>query len=226
MHAMKNKLFLSSFCLFILTSFLIPKKALAAVTFSLNPVSKTVSVNDTFDVSIVLDTAGQKISGGSAVLVYDPAKLQVVDANAGLVGVQVTPGSIFTTATTNSVDAVSGKITLDYGKTAGSFSSSGNFGSISFKAVAAGATSVSFVLGASGTSTSSAVYAAGANVLAAANSGSYTISSSVSSGSSTITPTPSKTLPQTGAVENTMVLLAAGILFIFCGLFFFSKSRI
>lgn len=221
---MKTKIFTIFFLVF---AFLYtPKNVFAAVTFSLNPVTKTASVNDTFDVEILLDTGGQTIVGGSAVLTYDSTKLQVIDADNARVGVQIYPGVIFTSPVVNSVDSSAGKITIDYGKTAGSFSSSGNFGKMTFKAVAAGLTSVSFLMSASSTSTASAVYAGGVNVLAAANSGSYTISSSVSSGSATLTPTPSTVLPKTGVVEDTIMLVVLGGVFLTAGFFFLAKSRV
>ncbi len=204
-----------------------PAMAYAAVTLSLSPVSKTVAVGESFEASLILDTGVQSISGGSAVLTYDPTKLQVVDSNANVVGIQVTAGSIFTTPTSNSADAVNGKITLDYGTSVGSFSGNGVFGKITFKALAATTTSspVSFILGTAG-SAGSAIYSAGTNVLAAANSGSYTISTTVATPTPTlVTTSTTSALPETGAVENTIFILALGSIFLFGGVFAFAKAR-
>lgn len=209
---MKSKISVLFIVLFLsfLASGLNPAGAQAAVTFSLSPSSKTINVGDSVDVSILLDTGGQTVSGGSAILTFDPSKLQVVDSNAAQVGVQVSTGSVFTTALTNSVDTVNGKITLDYGLSAGAFSGSGTFGKISFKGlIAATSTPVSFIIGSGASSTSSAVYASGSNVLGAANSGSYTVLTATAS----TTPTPissASALPRTGAVENTIFLLMLG----------------
>ncbi len=217
---MKTKiaaLFLVLFLSF-LASGATPTTAQAAVTFSLSPSSKTLNVGDSVDLSIILDTGGQTVSGGSAILTFDPSKLQVVDANAAQTGVQVSTGTVFTTALTNSVDVVNGKITLDYGLSAGTFSGNGTFGKITFKgSIAATSTPVSFIIGSGSSSTSSAVYASGSNVLGAANSGSYTV---VTAAATTPTPTvmaSASALPRTGAVENTIFLLMLGFFILFSG---------
>jgi LPXTG-motif cell wall-anchored protein len=215
-------IFLIFFC-FLSFQLASPSKIQAAVAFSLSPSAKTIGVNDTFDVLLVLDTGGQTISGGSAVLTYDPVRLLVVDADTGKTGTQIFSGSIFTIPITNMVDTAAGKIILDYGKSAGSFSASGNFGKITFKAISSGSTVVSYLLGSAQSATASAVYASGANVLAAVNSGSYSISSSVSSVSATMTS--GEILPQAGVVENTIAIFLAGVTFVAGGLFFFKKFR-
>lgn len=216
---MKSKISAILLVLFLsfLTSWLNPTAAHAAVTFSLSPSSKIINITDSVDVSIILDTGGQTVSGGSAILTYDPSRLQVVDANSALSGVQVSTGAVFTTALTNSVDSVNGKITLDYGLSAGTFSGNGTFGRITFKGlIAATSTPVSFILGSGSSSTSSAVYASGSNVLGAANSGSYTVLAAASSPTPTIAAS-SSALPRTGAVENTIFLLILGFFILFGG---------
>lgn len=223
---MPRKIF-HTFLLLLITNYLFlfsfVSYAFAAVTFSLNPAAKTVGVGDSFDVKILLDTGGQQVSGGTAVLIYDPSKLSVLDANTSAVGTQISSGTIFTNPLTNSTDAVAGKITLDYGSSQSTFSSQGTFGTISFKALTqSSSTPVSFVL--TGTSGTSAVYSGGVNVLSAATNGSYAISASGNAVASP-TSTPSS-LPKSGAVENTIFMIVASLIFLSGGFFLFRFSRV
>lgn len=218
-----KKLFRS--LIFILTTFYLilntSTSAYAAVTFSLNPATQTMAVGNTVNVNIMLDTGGQSVTGGTAVLTYDPTKLSVLDASPSSVGTQISSGTIFTNPLTNLADTVAGKITLDYGSPQSTFSGQGTFGTISFKALTSiSSTPVSFVL--TGTRGTSAVYSGGANVLSAATNGSYTISLSGSAVTPTSTPS---SLPQSGAVENTIFLIVGSLIFIGSGLFLFKFSR-
>lgn len=214
-------------------SLLRPAKALAAATFSLSPATKTMGVGDTFDVSIIVDTGGQNTNGGKATLSFDPVKFSVVDSNSLVSGIQVTPGTAFTTTpTTNTADNVVGKVTMDYGINANTFTGSGVFGKFTLKALAtASSTPVTFINCSDG-SLSCSLYVGTNNVLGTTTGGSYTITSGASS-LITATPTPSVTqqeetsdLPVTGAFENTIMLLVFGFLMTFGAYYFFRKSSV
>src|SRR4051812_14262832 len=63
-------------------------------TFSLSPLSNTINQNQTFTVNVVLNTGGQSIYGIDLNKIrFNPAILQVVDADANTAGVQITPGA-------------------------------------------------------------------------------------------------------------------------------------
>ncbi len=193
---------------------------LAAATFSLNPATQTMAAGNTVNVNIMLDTGGQSVNGGTAVLTYDPTKLSVVDASLAQVGTQIGAGTVFGSPLSNIVDTVLGKITLDYGSSQSTFSGQGVFGTISLKALTGtSGTPVSFVL--TGGTSNSAVYSGNANVLSAATNGTYVISGATSSASAAT----SSSLPVAGNVENTFFLLGASLIFLSGGVVLFRFSR-
>lgn len=193
--------------------------ALAAMTFSLNPAVKNLNVGDSFTVNIMLDTGGQAVTGGTAILTYDPVKLSVIDASSSQVGTQIGPGSVFLNPLSNIADTVLGKITLDYGASQASFSGQGTFGMINLRALAPSVgTPVTFVI--TGGTSNSAVYSGGANVLSAATNGTYVIGASSSQAST------ASALPKSGRAEDTIFMIVASLIFLSGGFFFFRISRI
>ncbi len=194
--------------------------AFAAVTFSLNPAAKNLSVGDSFSANIVLDTGGQAVTGATVVLTYDPSKLSVVDASSTQVGTQIGQGSVFLNPLSNVVDTVLGKITLDYGASQSSFSGQGTLGTINLRALSNSiGTAISFVI--TGGTSNSAVYSGGANVLSAATNGTYVIGTTTTSQVST-----ASALPQTGGVEDTIFMVVASMIFLSGGLYLFRLSRV
>jgi LPXTG-motif cell wall-anchored protein len=153
------------------------------------------------------------------VLTFDVNALQVVDDDVATAGTQIKPGPLFTTpAATNSVDTVAGKITYDTGTLTPAYSGHGVLASVTFKALASGITRPPFVFN------SSAIIASdGSNILDAVNDGTYTISGTggttttntsnatyMTNTTNTATTQTSTILPQTGAVENTLILVGLG----------------
>lgn len=204
------KIFLPVFTiLFYLALFKLPVTAYAAATLSLSPATATHVVNDTFAVDIILDTGGEAVSGATAMLTFDATKLQVTDDDANTTGVQITNGSIFNQVLTNTSDNSTGTIRLDAGGLGGSgYTGHGTMGTIHFKAIAAGVVAVNFTF-----ETSQVAAASGpTNLLTTVNNGSYTINAAGSSSSSS-------NLPATGALENTIMIVVAGFIFLGFGIF-------
>lgn len=175
--------------------------AYATSSLSLSPATATETVGSTFTVDIILDTAGSAVAGASAVITYDNTKLQVV-------GNQLAQGSIFNQAPlTNSVDTPSaGHIQYDSGSLGTSYTGRGTMATITFKALAAGTAQVNFVYTPGATTNTSivALTTGSTNDLGTVNNGTYTITTG-SSGT---------TLPSTGALENTLMVLGGGMIFL------------
>jgi hypothetical protein len=194
---------------FILSAF--TSRPVWAASFSLSPATKVVTVGDQFDVAVILDTAGEAATAAKAIVNYDGLKLQVVSA---------TLGSLFTTKTEPDT-STSGKVTLEAsGATATeSFTGSGTFATLTFKALAAGVVTVSFEFSQSSTTDSNVTGSSGNDILTAASSGTYTIATSGIGGGTESTPVPTPSaLPESGVVEDTIILLGGGLLFLGTGL--------
>ncbi|MEQ1499820.1 MAG: dockerin type I domain-containing protein [Parcubacteria group bacterium] len=169
----KNLLFFVFLVIFFASSVNIVNSA----TLVLSPSSTSVSVNSTFTVNILLDTTGQPTYGVDINrLRFNPAILQVVDADVATAGVQVTLGSLMSVATLNSADNTGGSIQLSQLATPGNtFTGSGTFATITFRAISAGTSNVTFDF-TSGNGTDTNVAGLGSDLLTSAPSASYTVS--------------------------------------------------
>lgn len=190
-----------------------PSAAFAAASLTLSPASSTKSVNDTFSVDIVLDTGGDPVGGATAILTYDTTKLQVQ-------GSTLTPGPIFGSSVapfTNTVDTITGQIRYDSGTLGTPYTGRGTLATMTFRAIAAGTAQVNFVFNPSSTTGTSIVAAASGptNLLTNVGNGIYTVTSGV---------VVSQSLPPSGAVENTLMVLAGGVGFLAIGLFLSRKA--
>lgn len=187
---------------------------------SLSPATADEAVGDVFAVDVVLDTEGAGVSGVTAIINYDTAKLQVQDDATGtgtcLDGVNIKSGPNLTSCLTNTVDASAGKIRYDAGNLGASYTGRGVIATIHFKAIAEGSAQASFSFSPSQTTNTSAVAAASGptNLLTTVNDGSYSIS----------TGGTSEPLPVTGAFEDTLMLLGGAGGFFLIGLVLFRKS--
>lgn len=157
------------------TIFILPI-AVNAATLSVSPSSQSVRTGEIFSVNVNLDTQGASIDGVDLrYLNYNPALLQVQDANPGVSGVQITPGSLMSATLLNKVDQNSGKISFSQVASGGTkYKGAGTLAKISFKALAAGSAQVSFNY-ASNSTTDSNVAVAGSDALNAVVNGVYTI---------------------------------------------------
>lgn len=144
-------------------------------TLTLSPSSNSVSVANTFTVNIVLNTGGQNAYGVDINRIrFNPAILQVVDADAVTAGVQIATGALMPIPIKNSVDNTGGFIEFSQLATPGStFSGSGTLATITFRAVSVGTANVTFdfTLG-SGIDTN--VAGLGGDLLSSVGNGSYT----------------------------------------------------
>jgi hypothetical protein len=158
--------------------FLLPTLASAA-TLSVSPSTQSVNVGDTISISVNLDTQGSSIDGVDLrYLNYNPALLQVQDANTSTTGVQITAGSLMPMTLANSVDTSLGKITFSQVVAGGNkYKGSDTLATISFKALAAGTANLTFNYTLNST-TDSNVASSGSDVLSAVVNGVYTINTS------------------------------------------------
>lgn len=211
-----------------------PVSAFAAATFSLSPATKTASVGENFEVSIILDTASQAVNGGKAIVSFDPLKFSVVDSNLLVAGIQAGLGTVFTTTpTTNTADNTLGKVTLDYGTSANTFTGNGVFGKFTLKALTATTSTPVTFLSESGGVACCAIYVGTNNVVGTTTGGTYIVMAATGAGTATPTLTatlsPTATtssLPVTGVVEDTILLLTFGIMLTLASFFFFKKASV
>ncbi len=172
---------------------LAPNKTFGAgATLSLSPVTKSVAVGETFNVSVILDTGGQAVSSVAAVINYDPL----------LVSPVIIPGTdlVMTKST-----VASGLITLGTGTLTPNYTGSTTLAIINFKALKAGTAQATIIFTGAATGSSVVTGANGTtNILSLVNSGVYTIS-----GGAAVVP-----VPTTGAVENTLMIFGTGLLFL------------
>lgn len=159
------------------------KAATAVVpTISLEPMSGSYSLGSTFSVNIVIDTLGKAIDGVDMLyLNYNPAYLQVQDADSAIAGVQIQPGTIFPMYLGNNVDTIKGKISLSGIVSAGGegYVGNGTFATVTFKTLKVTSrtpTSVYFNFTSGSTiDTNFNAHGLGQDILQAVNNGSYAI---------------------------------------------------
>ncbi len=213
------KIILSLF--FVTLAIVFSVKPAFAASLSLSPATANKNVGDTFNVDIVLDTEGQPVYGATAIIDYDTDLLSVVDGDTAASGVNIAPGQYLSQVLTNSVNATNGQIRYDAGNLGSPYTGRGVIATISFKATSIGEAEASFVFNQNATTNTSAVAAAKTptnNLLTTINDGSYSISAG---GTTTDEP-----LLETGALENTIAVILAGILFMGAGIFFARKASL
>jgi len=204
---------------FFLFFFFISPKKVRAASLSLNPATKQVGIGESFNVSVILDTQTDQSDGADVIVLYDSAKLTVVAAALGdLYGNKVTEdttttGKVIFRATSSAVD---------------SFSGSGIFGIIQFKAIADGTANVSFDFTAGSTTDSNIAYQ-GEDLLTTATGASYTVGEgtgemmAVGVGGATesaVVATPTaESVPVSGIMSPTILLAGLGFLLLLIPLF-------
>ena len=105
-----------------------------------SPATGTYKVGDTFSVSYDLDTRTFPVYGADLELTYDGTIIEP-SSTQSTAAVSVTKWS---SPTTNTVNASSATISLDYGKTQPAYTGSTSLGSITFKAKAAGQAQIQY----------------------------------------------------------------------------------
>jgi len=189
---------------------------------SFSPSTTTVTVGETFDVDVLVDTGGQAVDGVDAIISYDQDLLEAVSVTAG--------SFLFTT--TNSL-ATAGKIKI-YGvaESGSPKTGTGTLATITLRAKSAGEATLTFDCQ-SGVTTDSNINKGSEDIIVCTSNGTgvYTLGSSTSSASLSATPSPtvvansststtSADLPATGAFANTLILLGIGAILSFLGFAF------
>lgn len=114
---------------------------------SFNPSTPTAPVHTQFDMQVLI-TGVSDLATVDMRIDYDPAVLQVIDADLGTPGsVEIQPGTIFPADAPmlNQVDNVAGRINYSiFGTTSGPFTGDGIIATITFSATLIGTTPVTF----------------------------------------------------------------------------------
>jgi chitodextrinase len=156
--------------------FLFLPQAASASTLALSPTSNSATVGNTFTVNVMLDTTSQAIYGVDIYsLHFNPAILQVVDADGSTAGVQIAAGSLMPTNQYNSVNNSTGVIQFSQtpSTTGSNYTGSGVLATITFQVVGAGTSAVTFDF-TSGSTVDTNVAGLYADTLTAVTNGSYT----------------------------------------------------
>lgn len=164
-------------CLLGLMTLTFAKHAEAA-SFSFTPSTGVFKQGCSAKMDIAIDTQGISTNAADAVVLFNPAEVEIEDQNAAQAGVQVKAGNVYELYVGNVVDNAQGKIMLTGFSIIGTFSGSGNYGSIFFKSKP-GVTNTTFQFQFSpGQSTDSNVADTNGNdVLTSVNTASYTFES-------------------------------------------------
>jgi hypothetical protein len=202
---------------FFLLSFLLlinPSASLAQTSsphLSLTPTVKEVNTGINFNVTVSVDTGGQQASGVDAVVQYDSSLLEIVS---------VSEGTFFPTITT--ITTTLGKVEI-YGvaDTGSPKTGTGTLATITFKGKAPGTAAVSFVCQSGSTSDSNINSTSDTDVIVCTSNvnASYVITGQ----STTTTPAATasaESLPQTGFLEPTVLMIGGGIILMILGLAF------
>lgn len=161
--------------LIILFFAVIPTIASAA-SLSVSPNSKTITVGDTFDISIHLDTEGGFVDGVDIVyLNFNPTILQVQDSNLSMTGIQIATGTLLLNTLADDVDNTLGKISLSQIYLGGgSFKGSGILATITFKALKVGTSNLTFDYEKDNTKDCNTAFG-GVDILSSVSNGTYLV---------------------------------------------------
>ncbi|MCR4322720.1 MAG: cohesin domain-containing protein [Candidatus Azambacteria bacterium] len=113
----------------------------------ITPASGTKATGESsFLFHIMLDTRGSAIDGADVVLTYNRSLAQVIDADGGADGIQITPGTLMPNTVANSVNASYGRIEFSQITTANtSFNGSGVLATVRVQALAPGVANFAFL---------------------------------------------------------------------------------
>jgi LysM repeat protein len=121
----------------------LPASAQGGVLVRLQPNPAPVVVGQTTAVQVFVENV-TSLGGVGILLTFDPALLEVVDADAGVAGVQVTPGPFLTggSVVTNTAELADGHVHFSYG--GANVSGSGVIATVNFRGKAAGTSALTF----------------------------------------------------------------------------------
>ena len=164
-----------------------------AATLTVSPATGSYNPNDTFSISIYMNTNGQNVVVSAAYLNYDRNSFQAVSID--------TADSAFTMETEKIIDSNNGIIKITRGKiTPGVNGASILVAKVNFKALygttpTADNMTFSFVAGNNTLSTVIKDDGLGTNILSGVNNGKYTVSGAVNPAPAPIIPAPGGGLP-------------------------------
>ena len=218
-------------------SFLKPAPVLAAASnLRCTPSTGTFKVGDTFTVEYALDTRSFETFGTDVVALFDTAVIEATTTES----TAVTDVTGWGQPSTNTVDNILGKITLEYGNSQPSYTGNTTIGKIVFKAIATGQAQFNFQFFQQYDDTTPGVAKVWGNnnstnltnILTDVNNCIYVIEESASAPTAAPTATSGTTvtveptqeplptqLPRAGSVTTTTSLLGFGFLLIAIGLF-------
>lgn len=225
--------------LLLVTAFLLlSSKVVAAADpkLSLTPATGSYKVNDTFTVTVLIDSAGQVVGAADAVGTFDSDKLELISLTEATDMVFKASSAGGACMPNSSAEWATGKfsITCYSNMSAGDVAVNGNLAVLTFKAKAVGTASATFTC--NGTAGDSNIIQSATVkdiiVCSANGSGSYTITAGTSTSTTTPTPTPTGTssttttttttateLPQTGGIASTIGLIVFGAISLASALF-------
>lgn len=191
--------------LFVVLLPLVPRAwALNQAFLSLSPPDSLPRAGETFNLDITLNTDEARVKSADAVLSFDPAKISVVS---------LTPGAIFDSYPKKNFDTA-GNINLSgaMAETTASFSGIGKLGTITFKGLASGTTTISFsCTSGEATDTNIIQTLTNADIVDCSRVSSSSVSIAAAVGAPTAAPTAVPSPPPAGNLEATSSLATLGL---------------
>jgi len=173
----------------------------SASTLAISPTSNALTVGSTTTATIMLDTTGQAIYGVDIYsLHFNPAVLQVVDADGATAGIQIAPGTLMASTQYNSVNNAAGTIQFSQTPSTGAsnFTGSGILATITFQAIASGTSNLTFDF-TPGSTVDCNVAGLYTDLLTSVTNGVYTASPVLDTTPPTISSIVAGSITQTGA---------------------------
>lgn len=173
----------------------------AQATLSLSPATGSYSPNDTFTVSILMDTKGQNVVVSGAYLLYDPNSFQAVSID--------TTGSVYTMGVEKTIDASTGTIKITRGiPTPGVNTANGLVAKVNFKALYGTSPSLDnltfrFIAGNSNASSVIKDDGLGTNILSGVHGAKYTVTGQSNPSPVSVTPPPIPVSSGGGSSDKT-----------------------
>jgi hypothetical protein len=182
--------------LLLIVSLTFPENTFAA-TLALSPSSGTYLVNQTFDVSVVLDTSGAETGGTDVIVLFDNTKLNLID---------ILPGSLYVQYIGENISNSTGRATISgiASSTSNLYSGAGTFATLRFRTLETGTANVSFEYTLNNLNdTNVAVINKSGDSLTSVQNATYTISTSTSSNTPTATPGSGSSTTSTTSTTTT-----------------------
>jgi hypothetical protein len=170
-------------------------KNVSAATLTLTPTSANITLGQTINVDIMLDTQGVAIDGVDIYyLRYNPNILEVVDSNTSNSGIQITPGTLLGQTLGNS--ATNGSVVFSQISNAtASYSGVGKLATIKFKAKAGGTSDITIDFTGVGNPFDSNVASASGDRLTSVGNARITVPGSTTDPTANFSASPSSIVP-------------------------------